>query len=246
MSDENHSETWKQFYWQWIETIFERPWSIAEKVATVLALGLPLLAWLATKWHRLPALPEPIINSLLWQVPVGMLIVLSLIRIVPAPYWIYKKRHTAALESERKLNKKLKTQSDASLKNEWKDLGARFATLPNHIRVDWQCDRKNNQTVYENWRFAGDTNTPVETLCRYAGKLLLKSHSMTQQLPEYITQQADPAWTWLFFLKDCRKAFSQQSGYGQSEDGTIILLGSIYHIGASSQNACLDCEVSEF
>jgi hypothetical protein len=245
MAADNHCETWQQFYWRWAKTTFEHPWSITEKIGTVLALGLPLFAWLASKWHWLPVIPEPVLSPLMWQVPLGMLAILILIRIIPAPYWIYRERHSAAVESERELTQQLTARAEVNLKKEWKELAARFETLPNYIRADWQCNRKNNETIYENWNFAGGTNTQVETLCRYAGKLLMKSPHIRRQLSAQITEQSDPAWNWLFFLKERRNAFSQNGAYGQTEDGTIILMGTIYHIGVASQTACLDCVAAE-
>jgi hypothetical protein len=245
MSDDNHCETWQQFYRRWAKTTFEHPWGIAEKIGTVLAFGLPLIAWLASKWRWLPVIPEPVMNRLMWQAPLGIMLVLSLFRIILAPYWIYRERHLAAVEREKELAGQLSVRAELNLNKEWKELAARFETLPNYVRADWQCNRRNNQTEYENWNFAGGTNTQVETLCRYAGKLLMQSPNIMANLPENITTQSDPAWKWLFFLKDRRNAFSHNGPYGQTDDGTIILLGTINHIGIASQNACLDCAAAE-
>lgn len=191
-------------------------------------------------------------NRLMWQAPLGIMLVLSLVRIILAPYWIYRERHLAAVERENELAQQVKTHSIAltksaglNLKNEWKELAGRFETLPNYVRADWQCNRRNNQTEYENWNFAGGTNTQVETLCRYAGTLLTKSPNIASQLSGDITNQPNPVWMWLSFLKTHRGAFSHNGASLPSEDGTIILMGTINHIGVASQTACLDCASAE-
>jgi hypothetical protein len=324
MADDKHCETWKQFYWRWFKTAFEHPWTITDSLATSLPLVLSLFAWLGSKLHWLPVISEPTVNRLVWQVPLGVLAIVSVFRIIPAPYWIYRERHFAAakreselaqqlqeasqfstpidpvvelmrerqrLEIERQplleaeecgikviptikvgkdesdyrkekierinrdiaeINEQIKTRSIApaksaglNLNKEWKELAARFETLPNYVRADWQCNRRNNQTEYENWNFAGGTNTQVETLCRYAGKLLMQSPNIMGQLSANVTEQSDLAWKWLVFLKEHKRAFKHEGASLPTEDGTIVLLGTINHIGVVSQNACLDCAGAE-
>jgi len=337
MHDSNHCDTWREFYWRWAKTTFEHPWSITETIATILALGFPLLAWLDSRWHWFPVIPEPTMNRLMWEVPIVILVVLSLIRIVLTPYWIYRDRHAAAVHRERELEQQLdrmttaheklksdlqdastaftnpvvelirerqrlererqplqeaeecgikvipahkigKDESDyrkekierinrdiaeidsqlrtrstkpnepsasLNLQKEWKELASRFAKLPNYVRADWQCNRKDNKTIYEMWHFAGNTTTQVETLCRYAGTLLMKSPKITQKLSANITKQPDPAWKWLFFLKEQTNSFGHGGIPGQGEDGTLYLLGSICNIGGVSETVCLDCAAAE-
>lgn len=129
---------------------------------------------------------------------------------------------------------------------DWKDLADRFEQLPHHVRAVWQCNRLNNQTLYEEWRFAGGATEPWETLCRYAGVLLMKSPNVLQHLSDSAKQQSNAAWRWLYFLKENHRAL----GYGDShppvdEQGTIYLMGSIENVSGKSALACIECAALE-
>jgi len=134
---------------------------------------------------------------------------------------------------------------------EWKDLAGKFESLSRdplstHVRADWQCQRNNNRTIHESWDLTGVGNhTQVEAICLYAGTLLAKSPTVTQQLPDPIKKQENPVWRWLFFLKSTSSYFKQDSSYGTDNDGTIYLMGGLRDIAAASVDACIKCAAAE-
>lgn len=158
--------------------------------------------------------------------------------------WAFLWKVPRDLEEERDLAVigKIETETAANaarnLNAEWKELAARFEKAPNYVRADWQCIRKDNATISETWRFAGDVNTQMETLCRYAGSLLTKS-SNTAHLSDDSKAQSNAAWRWLFCLKDDRNAIDRTE-YGIGGDGSIILFGSISNVAGKSAIVCLD------
>ena len=102
----------------------------------------------------------------------------------------YRLRNADRQEAERRLDEKLaELQSTIVGKDEelqrakssptsadWKELAGEFEKSSDFVRADWQCNRKNNVTTYNLWSFAGGVETKAcETLCRYAGTMLLKS-----------------------------------------------------------------------
>jgi hypothetical protein len=158
---------------------------------------------------------------------------------VVSAFGVWVVEHRARLAAEGSIGRTDGKKSDYS--SEWKELAARFEKLPNHIGANWQCQRKNNATVYEAWDFTGGIETQAQTLCRYAGRLLMKSPNVMHKLSENVTKQSDPGWKWLVFLKEHTHSFRHDGMPGQGEDGTLYLLGSIYQIGIVSQTVCLDC-----
>jgi hypothetical protein len=86
---------------------------------------------------------------------------------------------------------------------DWRGLAANFEKLGNYLEADWQCNRRANQTVYENWAFkARSPAEQGEALCRYAGTLIAKSPNVQNKLSDNARLQTDPAWRWLYFLKE--------------------------------------------
>ena len=134
-----------------------------------------------------------------------------------------------------------------SFNAEWKDLAGQFEKLQNYTRADWQCNRRNNRTTYEVWRVTGGSEgKPCETLCRYAGTLLLKSPKALATLSDNTRRQVDPVWRWLYFLKENHRA-SHGDGLHPpiGDDGTIYLLESISDLASKSWQACTDCAALE-
>ena len=82
---------WVRFYWGWIKTAlsFHRSFYIADAVAGAISIfSPPIILWVV---------PEPIskdtakmVESLAWQIPLGVLGVLTFTRILLAPYWMSK------------------------------------------------------------------------------------------------------------------------------------------------------------
>ena len=127
---------------------------------------------------------------------------------------------------------------------EWKELAGRFEKLPNGIRADCQIDRKDQTTTYDLWTIHGDYRGNCETLCKYAGIVLLKSPTVLKHVSEVAQQQSNPVWRWLYFLKDC--GLARSNGLPPiSDDGTIHLLSSISDLAQSSARMCIDCAAQE-
>jgi hypothetical protein len=130
--------------------------------------------------------------------------------------------------------------------DKWQELASQFGKLSNYTRADWQCERLNNATTYHAWRFAGGSETQhCETLCRYAGTLLLKSPNVSPTVSANAREQTDAAWRWLYFLKENHRA-SRGSGHPPiGGDGTIYLLESISEVASVSMRVCTECAALE-
>jgi len=146
------------------------------------------------------------------------------------------------------------SDDEAALTNvvqEWKDLAARFEKADGRVRADWQCNRRNNETVLERWEVKGSFGSAeVETLCRYAGALLCKSRGLNPAIKRAIGTQLRPADTWLYFLKDSHGALRYNApgfAIGTDDDGgkTLYLMGSIEALAAVSARICLECAAAE-
>jgi hypothetical protein len=130
---------------------------------------------------------------------------------------------------------------------EWKELSGKFEKVGLDVSAQWQCNRRNNQTIFENWNLSGTYRKQCEALCVFAGALLLKSPNASPGLSELARQQSDPVWRWLFFLKENHNALS--SGLGSlpqiDSDGTIYLMGHISNLAVVSAQACMECAALE-
>jgi hypothetical protein len=123
---------------------------------------------------------------------------------------------------------------------DWKELSGKFEKIGLDVSAQWQCSRRNNQTIFENWNLSGTYQKPCESLCKFAGALLAKCPNVS--LSESAAQQLDPAWRWLFFLKDNHNALDQGSGMPPiGDDGTIYLQGRIPNLAAVSARVCIEC-----
>jgi hypothetical protein len=135
-------------------------------------------------------------------------------------------------------------ETKLALNAEWKELAARFEKLPSGIRADYQIDRKDQATTYDSWMIIGDNHRSCETLCKYAGILLLNSPNALKHASDVTQQQSNPIWRWLYFLKDHGAARSNGLP-PTSDDGTIYLLGSISDLAPSSARMCIECAAQE-
>ena len=75
----------KQFYWNCIKFAFSGGWGIADIVSFVLAILAGLVVWL---WEPLGKL----MNILVWAVPLAVFVAVVAVRLILAPYHLYKKQ----------------------------------------------------------------------------------------------------------------------------------------------------------
>lgn len=86
--------TWRQFYWLWLKVAITHAWSVAEIVGFALVLLVPLVPFL------FPKMQESSLAPLAWQIPLGVLAAVGFVRLLCAPYWIYRDRHHSATDRE--------------------------------------------------------------------------------------------------------------------------------------------------
>lgn len=70
---------------RWLAKAFKKSWTVWDSLGTALGSLCPLIG------HYLPRL-ESIMNHLVWQIPLGAFCGLVLVRLICAPYWLYKER----------------------------------------------------------------------------------------------------------------------------------------------------------
>ena len=73
------------YYWRCIALAWHGAWAVAGAASAVLGLLVPPYL----KTH--PALATTV-NDLVWQIPLGVLGSLSALRLILAPYWIYREQ----------------------------------------------------------------------------------------------------------------------------------------------------------
>ena len=73
----------RRFFWLWLQTAFRHAFGRADAIAGFLGMSLPALARLNSEWRD--ALAE-----LSWQIPLGLFGGLFVVRLVLAPYWMYR------------------------------------------------------------------------------------------------------------------------------------------------------------
>jgi len=71
------------YYTRWLATAWRASWNAADLVAGLLGLAAPLLIAFLPK-------QELILARLAWQLPLGVLVALFIIRLCGAPYWMYR------------------------------------------------------------------------------------------------------------------------------------------------------------
>lgn len=94
-------ENWRQFYLLWIKVALTTPLSLAAAIAFVLAILIPLV-------HKLfPSMKESQLTPLAWEIPLAIFCLIAAVRIVIAPYLIYRDRHFSAKRIEVELGKEV-------------------------------------------------------------------------------------------------------------------------------------------
>jgi hypothetical protein len=170
----------------------------------------------------------------------------------PNVYWViaiaglfvafFRAWNDQRLEKDKLLAASAKTPEARSA--EWKELADRFQKICTFGSADWQCNRLDNQTTYEAWRFSEATGSHCETLCKYAGKLLLRSPTISPQVSDLARRQSNQSWCWLFYLKENHRC--TESAYPAiGEDGTIYSVGRISNVAGVSERICLECAAQE-
>jgi hypothetical protein len=85
---------------QYLLAIFKKavlsPWRLSETVATIIGIIGALLTWLLPKI-------EPYIQIAYWAIPLTLLLPLTLVRLVLAPYWLIKEEKLLSAKYEQKL-----------------------------------------------------------------------------------------------------------------------------------------------
>ena len=91
-----------KFYWKWIEVSVKPSFGLADGIGFVLGIAIPVVIHFVPRW-------ETAMSNLAWQIPLGIFSTIFLIRLILAPYWIYKQQEVEISGLEGKL---------ASLQNE--------------------------------------------------------------------------------------------------------------------------------
>jgi hypothetical protein len=95
------SDNWLQFYGLWFKVSLTHAWSIAEAVGFGVVIVVPLILLL------FPKMRESTLAPFGWEVPLAVFALVGLIRLLCAPYWIYRDRHRAACTHEGLLRKEI-------------------------------------------------------------------------------------------------------------------------------------------
>jgi len=188
------------------------------------------------------------------HIPPAVYWVIAIVAIFVACYmaWneerIQKEKAIAEL-GELKLANASAARGNRSFSQEWKELSGKFEKVGLDASAQWNCNRRNNQTILETWSLSGTYRKPCETLCKVAGTMLLKSPNACLGMSEFARGQSDPVWRWLFFLKENHDAMSSNSPFGglppTDNEGTIYLMGRIPNLAQVSALVCTECAALE-
>ncbi len=73
------------FYWLWLSTAFRHSIWRGDGVAFLLGIAIPIARNAVPNW-------ESVMNELTWQIPLGVFGSIVLVRLILAPYWLYKEK----------------------------------------------------------------------------------------------------------------------------------------------------------
>jgi len=85
----NQKLTWWRFYGRLMREVFHPSWGWTDSIATALGIIGPLFT------HFFPKL-EAQMTPLVWEIPVGIFSALVVVRLLIAPFWLYKDRQAFA------------------------------------------------------------------------------------------------------------------------------------------------------
>lgn len=136
---------------------------------------------------------------------------------------------------------------------EWKELAYKFEGIQSkYVRATWISETLDfhGGAVGEQWYITDDSQTDGgktgESLCKFAGAMLLQSPKVSLRLSQKVSSRSDDAWRWLYFLKD--KWALEHPGTGNTWAGGRHMKnqsGSIEDLAAVSARACLECAAEE-
>lgn len=170
--------------------------------------------------------------------------VLAIVAALLTCYRIWKSEYDRAESLEGQLSASDKQSAITS--KDWKELADRFKEIGRDVSAQWQCNRGNDQTISEDWNFSGQYQKPCESLCKFAGALLLKSPNICPTLSHSALRQLNPAWRWLFFLKETHRATDLGGGMALAGgDGTNYFSERISNLAAVSARVCMECAALE-
>ena len=77
---------WYQYYWRWCVLAFKHSFGFSDAIAGALGMAIPLLLRQILNTSK----AEAFLTDLVWQIPLGILSTLTIVRLGLAPYWMYK------------------------------------------------------------------------------------------------------------------------------------------------------------
>jgi hypothetical protein len=88
------------YYRRFFAVAFKHPFGVADGISTALGILLPIIGRLHPKWTAG-------VGDLAWQVPLTAFLALVGIRLILAPYWIYRNREDQAKNAETQLRQQI-------------------------------------------------------------------------------------------------------------------------------------------
>jgi hypothetical protein len=118
----NHPKRYKggpkkmwHFYWAWFTLAFKGAWAIASSIAGGAAIIMGIIVWRVPKW-------EAPLKNLYWIIPLGIFLILLLIRLTTAPYDIYKEQQQTIAQLNRDLEASRQKESVSEIEVTARDL----------------------------------------------------------------------------------------------------------------------------
>lgn len=132
-----------------------------------------------------------------------------------------------------------------ALNAHWRELAAKFEQTK-FASAQLQTDFQDNKITRWEWTFSGDRDGACETLCEYAGTLLLKSTNVSATLSPGVKAELKPTWRWLMFLKENHNAICIGDVIQSLKtDGYSVRLEPIRNVSPVSAKACIVCAARE-
>lgn len=103
------------FYWAWFTLAFKGAWAIASSIAGGAAIIMGIIVWRVPKW-------EAPLKNLYWIIPLGIFVILLLIRLTTAPYDIYKEQQQTIAQLNRDLEASRQKESVSEIEVTARDL----------------------------------------------------------------------------------------------------------------------------
>jgi hypothetical protein len=102
-----------EFYWQWISKAFRHSISRVDGIAFFLGIFIPFLI------RYYPGMEQKL-QALIWQIPLSIFVIIVIVRLLLAPYWLYKEKQQEIINLKEQFEQlyKEKQQEITSLKTE--------------------------------------------------------------------------------------------------------------------------------